>query len=193
MHESVTAADAVAVAMRAQTRVAEDTKINGVFDVQCHDADGKLLWRETVHNVVTTVGKDLMLDTTLAGSAYTVVGPFLGLISSVSFTAAAAADTMASHAGWLEAGGANAPTMSSPRGPCAWSAAASGSKALATAATYNLTGGGTLQGCFLVMGTGAVNTVGSTAGTLYSAAAFGTPQPVIAGNVVSVAYSSSLT
>lgn len=193
MQETAKPADHVSAAMAAAAGMAEGATVQGVFTMECHDADGTLLWREAFDNVVTTLGKNLLLDTTLAGSAYTVVGPYLGLISSVSFTATAAGDTMASHAGWLESGGANAPTMSSTRGACAWSAAANGAKPLSAAATYSFNGAGTLQGAFLVLGTGAVSTVGDTNGTLYSAGVFGTPQPVISGNTVSTSYTASLT
>jgi hypothetical protein len=193
MQEVAHTADSVGAAMAAGAGLVERAPIHGVFSVKCRDADGTLLWSETFDNAVTTLGKNLMLDTTLAGSAYTVVGPYLGLISSVSYTGVAAADTMASHAGWLESGGANAPTMGNTRGSCAWSAASAGVKALAAANSFALTGTGTLQGAFLVLGTGAVNTVGSTAGTLYSAGAFSTPQPVVSGNVVSGSYSAALT
>jgi hypothetical protein len=62
-----------------------------------------------LRNLVTTAGKHDMLDKYLAGSASS--GAFyMGLISSVSYTAVAAADTMSSHADWTEAGIANAPT-----------------------------------------------------------------------------------
>jgi hypothetical protein len=88
----------------------EAMSIKGTYEVWCVGPDGVEKWRDTIDNVVTTVGKNHMLDTELAGAAYTVTGPFLGLISSVSFTATAAADTMASHGGWTEAGVTNAPT-----------------------------------------------------------------------------------
>jgi hypothetical protein len=106
----------------------ENASAHGFFTVECRDKDGRLKWRDVIKNVVTTVGKNLALDTYLAGAAYTVVGPYLGLISSTSFSAVAAADTMSSHAGWLEAGGSNAPTYTGNRKTCAWSAASSGSK-----------------------------------------------------------------
>src|ERR1700744_3471828 len=70
----------------------------GTYTAWC-ERDGVEIWRDEFPNTVVTVGKNLMLDTALAGSAYTVTGPFLGLISSTSFTAISASDTMSSHSG----------------------------------------------------------------------------------------------
>ena len=83
--------------------------MRGVFRLEHRNAAGELLHAETFENTVTTPGKNLALDTYLAGSAYTVTGPYMGLISSTSYSSISAADTMSSHAGWLEAGNANAP------------------------------------------------------------------------------------
>ena len=55
-------------------------------------------WDNLAPNVVTTVGGNLALDTYLAGSGYTVTGPFMGLIGAVSYTGVPViGDTMASH------------------------------------------------------------------------------------------------
>src|ERR1700754_3993386 len=116
------AKDALTAQMWAQGALREGAKIKGHFTAVCRDRHGKILWEDEFDNLMTTVGVNLMLDSFLAGAAYTVTGPFMGLISSSSFSAVANADTMASHAGWLESGGANAPTMSSARQTCAWSA-----------------------------------------------------------------------
>src|SRR4029077_20490953 len=97
------------------TGLDEGAEAHGRYEIECIGADGKPKWRDTIDNVVQTVGKNLALDTFLAGSAYTVTGPFMGLISSTSYTAVAAGDTMASHSGWLEAGSANAPTYTGNR------------------------------------------------------------------------------
>jgi hypothetical protein len=157
------------------------------------DIPQEQVWNDVFTNVVCTLGKNVMLDAALAGSAYTVVGPFMGLISSTSYTAVAAGDTMASHAGWLEAGTTNAPTYTAPRKTCAWSAASGGAKALSASLSFAMTGSGTVKGCFIVYGTGAVNTILSTAGTLYSAGTFtGGDQPVVNGNTLAVSYSTSL-
>lgn len=150
-------------------------------------------WATEFENTVTTVGKNLALDTLLAGSAYTVTGPYLGLISSASYSAIAAADTMSSHAGWLEAGSANAPTYTRPRKTAAFNAASGGSKATSAALAYSITSTGTVKGAFLVLGTGAVTQIDSTAGTLYSAGLFaGGDRAVQSGDTLNVSWTGSL-
>ena len=171
----------------------EQAEAHGHYEFECIGADGKLKWRDTIENVVATVGKNLALDTFLAGAAYTVTGPFMSLISSTSFTGVSAADTMASHAGWLEAGGTNAPTYSGNRKTAAWSAASAGAKALSAALSFAITGTGTVKGAFLCYGSGAVNTKDSTAGTLWSAGTFTTgDKAVVNGDTLNVNYSTSL-
>lgn len=142
-----------------------------------------------VPNLVTTVGKNFLLDNGLAGSAYTA-SFFLGLISATSYTAVNAADTMASHSGWLEAGVANAPTYSQANRPtAAWSAAASGSKSLSSALTFSITSSGTVKGAFLTTN----STKDGTTGTLYSAGTFTGGDKVVAnGDTLSVSYTASL-
>jgi hypothetical protein len=173
--------------------IGEQAEAHGRYEIECRGPDGKLKWRDTIENVVCTVGKNLALDTFLAGSAYTVVGPFMGLISSVSYTATAAADTMTSHTGWLEAGGTNAPTYSGNRKTAVWSAATAGGKALSAALSFAITSTGTVKGAFLCYGSGAVNTKDNTGGVLWSAGTFSTgDKAVVNGDTLNVAYSSSL-
>jgi hypothetical protein len=173
--------------------IGEAANAHGRYEVECRGQDGKLKWREIIENVVCDVGKNLALDTFLAGSAYTVVGPFMGLIAATSFTAVAGGDTMASHAGWLEAGGTNAPTYSGNRKTAAWSAASAGAKALSAALSFAITSSGTVKGAFMCYGSGAVNTKDSAAGTLWSAGTFATgDKAVVNGDTLNVNYSSSL-
>jgi hypothetical protein len=173
--------------------IGELAEAHGRYEVECIGADGTLKWRDTIENVVCTIGKNLALDTFLAGSSYTVTGPFMSLISSTSYSAVSAGDTMASHAGWLEAGGANAPTYSGNRKTAAWSAAASGAKALSAALSFAITGTGTVKGAFLCYGSGAVNTKDNTAGTLWSAGTFtGGDKAVVNGDTLNCNYSVSL-
>jgi hypothetical protein len=175
------------------TGISEHAEAHGRYEIECRGPDGKIKWRDTIENVVATVGKNLALDTFLAGAAYTVVGPFMGLISSTSWSAVSAGDTMASHAGWLEAGNANTPTYTGTRKTAAWSAATAGAKALSASLSFAITGTGTVKGAFVVYGTGAVNTVDNTAGTLWSAGTFSSgDKAVVNGDTINVAYSASL-
>ena len=164
---------------------------HGTYTFECRDGDGNLKWTDTVENLVTTVGKNLALDTILAGSAYTAAC-FIGLINT-NASAAVIGDTMTSHAGWLEVGTANAPAYTAPRKTPAWSAAAAGSKASSSIGAFAFTSGGTVGGCFLVFGSGAVSTIDSTAGVLYSAGAFtGGSKVVATSDTLTVTYTASL-
>ena len=151
-------------------------------------------WDQHAPNVVATVGANAMLDAALSGSSYSVVGPFMGLIGAVGFTAAPViADTMASHAGWTEAGVTNAPTYTGPRKTIAWAAASGRSKSPSSAPVFSMTGSGTIKGVFIVYGAGAVSTIDSTAGVLFSAGLFtGGDQLVANTNTCSISYSTSI-
>jgi hypothetical protein len=191
--------DHAQVTMQSNVAGSETVGIEGVYHVVCKDAEGNVKWEDSFPNLVNAVGKQLMLDTLLAGSAYTTVGPYLGLINGASPTFTAA-DTMTSHAGWTEfinytVGG------SAVRGTASFSAATSSGTTpsnvttkSAAAITYTITGaGGTVGGCFLVTGSGASSTQSNTGGTLYSAGAFATAKVTTVGDTVSVTYSTTAT
>jgi hypothetical protein len=140
-------------------------------------------WADEVPNLVTTVGKNDLLDKYLAGSAYTAAF-FLGLKGTGT---AAAGDTQASHAGWSEVGGANAPAYSQGTRPApSWAAASGGSKATSAAVTFSITSSGTVAGGFLTTN----STKDGTTGTLFSAGDFsGGSKTVANGDTLSVTYS----
>lgn len=177
-------------AVMAQTAMAEHTDAPRFrYEFECYDRDGKLKWRDHFFNTVLTAGKNDLLDKYFAGSAYTAAF-YIGLISSVSFTAIVAADTAASHAGWLEAGTTNAPTFSQATRPAlAFSAASAGSKATSAAAVFNITGTGTIKGAF----TATINTLMATTGVTYSAGLFtGGDRAVLSGDTVNVSLTLSV-
>ena len=191
--------DHAQVTMQSNVAGSEAVGIEGCSHVVCRDVDGNIKWEDQFPNLVNAIGKELMLDTLLSGTSYTTVGPYLGLISGASPTFSAS-DTMTSHGGWTEftnytVGG------SAVRGTASFSAATSTGTTptnvttkSASAITYTITGGGgTVGGCFLVTGSGASATQGNTAGTLYSAGAFGTAKVTTAGDTVSVTYSTTAT
>jgi hypothetical protein len=178
----------------------ETVGIEGFYQVECRDKNGNLKWAEKFPNLVNAVGKELMLDTLLAGSSYSVTGPFLGLIGTTSPTFGTGSDTNSSHAGWTEfvnytVGG------SAVRGTAVFGAATSSGStpanitvAAASSITYAITGaGGNVTGCFLVLGSGASATLSNTGGVLYSAGAFAVPKTTTSGDTVSVTYSTTAT
>lgn len=193
--------DQATIALNANANANETVGIEGHYKVTCHDKDGNLKWEESFPNLVNAVGKELLLNTLLRTSGtYTTVGPFLGLIGGATPTFGTGSDTMTSHAGWTEftnytVGG------SSVRGTAVFSASTSTGSTptnvttcAASSITYTITGGGgTVSGCFLVTGTGAVSTQGSTAGVLYSAGAFAVAKITTAGDTVAVTYSTTAT
>jgi hypothetical protein len=175
--------------------------IGGRYEVVCRDANGNVKWEDVAENLVVAAGKQLMLDTLLRGSAYTVVGPFLGL-TKVSLTPVAT-DTMTTlvttNAGEFvnyTVGG------SAVRGTAAFGVSSSSgttpanvTTSTATGIVYTITGaGGTVYGCFLVTGTGAVSTQSNTSGTLYSEGNFsGGSKVVVSGDTLTVTYSTTAT
>lgn len=163
---------------------------SGIYTFECFDKDGNFKWRDTVKNLVTTVGKNDLLDKYLSGASYTAAW-FLGLISSVSYTAVAVGDTMASHAGWVEAGLANAPTYSQASRPApSFAAASGGSKATSAAVSFSITGTGTIKGSFL----SSVATKDGTTGVLYSAGLFTAGDKIVGnGDTLNATYTATVS
>jgi hypothetical protein len=193
--------DHAEVTMQSNVAGSESVGIEGYYHVVCRDADGNIKWEDEFPNLVNAVGKQLMFDTLLrTAGTYTTVGPFLGLISGASPTFAAA-DTMTSHGGWTEFINYQIVLNTTDRGTAVFAASTSTgttpsnvTTCAAAAITYTITGaGGTVGGCFLVTGAGAVVTKSNTGGTLYSAGAFATAKVTTAGDTVSVTYSTTAT
>lgn len=191
--EKMNAIEAAGANMVSMAGMGEHAQAEGVYTFRCFEYEnGPLLWEQTIDNVVCTLGKNLMLQTALTGSGYTVTGPYMGLISSVGWSATAASDTIGTHPGWTEAGSTNAPTFAARIAP-SFGTATGGAISTSTPVSFTMTGNGTLEGAFIVYGSGASATLMNTGGVLLSAGAFtGGAQPVNSGNVVQVTYSLSL-
>lgn len=140
------------------------------FQIECRDEYGKLKWEEEIDNLVTTAGKNDIIDKYFKGSAYT--GAFyLGLAGAGT---KAVGDTLASHAGWAEV-----TPYSGNRPAIAFGTTAAGSNT-ATAVSIAINATQTVAGAFI----GTVNT--GTAGILYSAADFGASRSVLSGDTLNV-------
>ena len=192
--------DNAVATLQANVAIPEGMTQEGFYHVECRDAQGNLKWEEEVPNLVVAIGKQLMLDTLLKGSSYSVVGPYLGL-TKVSLTPAAT-DTMttlvttntAEFINYTVGGSAVRGTAVFASSTSTGATPSNVTSSTATAITYTITGaGGTVYGCFLVTGTGAVNTQSSTAGTLYSEGNFSVAKATTAGDTVTVTYSTTAT
>lgn len=103
MKDKVQMADVCEASVSRGASHKESTSISGYYTVECYN-NGSLKWKDDIHNLVTTVGKNLTMDTVLGNSAAGAV--VMGLKGTGT---ADVADTQASHGTWLEVGGTNAP------------------------------------------------------------------------------------
>lgn len=140
------------------------------YKFECFDKNGNLKWEETIENLVTTEGKNDIIDKYFKGSAYTAAW-FLGLKGSGS---AAAGDTLASHAGWTES------TPYSGNRPAITFGTTSAGSNTATAVAYTINATATVAGAFVA----SVNT--GTSGKLYSASDFAVARGVASGDTLNV-------
>jgi len=140
----------------------------------------KPLYAEDFDNGVTDVGIHYVLDTSFRGTT-ALTSWYALLIDNASYTGVAAADTMASHSGWIE----NQDYDEAVRQTLSFSAAAS--RAISDSVSFTMNSTVTIKG----LGVNSDNTKGGTTGTLFSTALFGTPPALVAANVLTANYSLS--
>ena len=187
--EKLKATDTVSSGMTCNTKTGEDAKATGLFEIKCHDKDGNLKWEAQSKNLVVNVGLQYM-----AGSALTSVTQittwYLGLYGAGASNTPAAADTMSSHAGWTEVVAYSNVTRVAATFVTATAANPSVVTNTASPAVFNINGTTTVGGAFLTSGSAK----SGTAGTLFSAADFGSPgdRSVVNSDTLSVTYTFSL-
>ena len=186
MTDKITAPETLVASTGYNTQPNDSMSIEGYYTAICYSADGFVKWTEDIHNVVCTVGKNATLDSILGNSSQGAV--VMGLKGAGT---AVAADTMTSHASWLEVGLANAPTYSGNRPAPSFSAASAGSKATSSAVSFTITSTGTVAGCFINIGGSA--TKDTTTGILFSAGDFSSSKAVVNGDTIAVTYTATLT
>lgn len=185
MKDKVQMADVCEASVTRGASHEEATSISGYYVVECFGADGQFKWKDDIHNLVTTVGKNLTMDTILGNSAAGAV--VMGLKGTGT---ADASDTQASHGTWLEVGGTNAPAYSGNRKTPTFGAASGGTKSTSSAVVFSMTSSGTVAGCFINIGGSA--TKDDTTGTLFSAGDFTAgSKTVTSGDTLNVTYSAT--
>lgn len=140
------------------------------YDFVCLDKDGNEKWRDSIENLVTTAGKNDLIDKYFKGSSYTAAW-YCGLKGTGS---ASASDTLASHGGWSEVNPytGNRPAISF--------GTTSGGSNTASANSFSITGSATVAGAFIASANSG------TSGTLYSAGDFAVARSVVSGDTLNV-------
>lgn len=161
----VGAGDSSQSRLLARRREAARALMSGHFTTRCRGADGRIKWIDEADNIVVNVGLDYVIDVAYGGAGVqTQIHPwYLGLTDGTPTVAAA--DTMASHAGWT-----TVTTYSNATDPEFVDAnTGTGQRDNSgSVATFNINGTVTVGGTFMKDN----NTKGSATGTLNSVVAF---------------------
>jgi hypothetical protein len=147
------------------------------YEIECW-RDGTLLWVERFHNLVTSWGRDLLLDA-LFVSGHALPVWYVGLVKADGFTAYSATDTSASHAGWVESPDYGQPT----RPVCTFGTPAGGSVSNALAkAVFTMNAITQIRGAFLIDN----SVIEGVTGVLYGVGDFSVVRNVIMGDTINV-------
>jgi hypothetical protein len=167
----------------ARNAARSGVRAGGVFTIVCRDKDGNVKWTDTGHNLVVNTGLNHIRDVILL--AGTQVSTWYTGLTQGSPTIAAA-DTMASHAGWTES------TAYSEAVRQTWTGAAGATGASSNSASpsvFSINATATIGGVFLTSN----STKGGSTGTLYSGVAFtGGNRSVVNGDTLTVTYNHSV-
>ena len=187
--EKLKATDTVSSGLTCNLKAGEAAQATGLFEIKCHDKDGNLKWAAESKNLVVNVGLAYMAGTALTSVAQQTSW-FLGLYGAGASNTPAAGDTMSSHAGWTEVVAYSNATRVAATFVTATTANPSVATNSASPAVFNINGTTTVGGAFLTTGSAK----SGTAGTLFSAADFGSPgdRSVVNSDTLSVTYTFSL-
>ncbi len=179
--DSMNVGDGVSATVDRGRSLVDQMLAKGRFGIEVW-RDGKLRHAEDLCNGIVDVGMNLLLDQVFRNQSG-IATWYIALVDNGSFSAFAAADTMGSHAGWIEF----TTYSESVRQTWVTIAAAARSITNTTAATFTISGSGTLHGIFIT----SSSTKSGTAGTLWSTGALSANLPVSNGDVVKITYTVS--
>ena len=162
-------------------------RARGYWHVRCYGGKSgrKLRWEDVAHNIVTNAGLTYIQGVALLTTTQIALTSwFVGLTATAPTVAAA--DTMASHAGWTENVSYSQATRPAWSGVAGAAGAATNS---ASPAVFSANAGSTAGGCFL----NSVSTKSGTTGTLYSVVAFtGGDRTLLSGDTLNCTYAHSV-
>ena len=193
MESKAKSSDKVSGAIERFSGFREGAAGGGTFIFEARDKDGNIKWTAEAKNLTTNQGRQDMNAKYFLGSSYTAAW-FIGLVNNTPTPSYAVADTMASHAGWVETtdySGTDRATATFGTATTADPSVISNSVASGgTVATFGITGTVTIDGAFLT----ATQDNSTNTGVLFSVAAFESPgdRSVVNGDTLNVTYQFSL-
>jgi hypothetical protein len=193
MESKARSTDKVSGAIERFSGFGEGAAGGGTFIFEARDKDGNIKWTAEAKNLTTNQGRQDMNAKYFLGSTYTAAW-FIGLVNNTPTPSYAVADTMASHAGWVETtdysgtdrATADFGTATTADPSVIANTVASGG----TVASFSITGTVTIDGAFLT----ATEDNSTNTGVLFSVAAFESPgdRSVVNGDTLNVTYQFSL-
>lgn len=134
-----------------------------------------LAWTDDSFNIVTTAGKNKVLDAAFK-TGLTTPAWYVGLVDNASWTAYAAADVLSSHTGWIEGNPYTGNRKTWTAGTVSGGSVDNSGAVAAFAITATLT----VRGCFLA------DAASGTSGTLFGEGDFANARSVISGDTLNV-------
>ena len=148
------------------------------YTVTCTRPDGTISWVSEFDNLITTVGKNDLLERYFKGASYTAAF-FCGIINDVGYTGVVVGDTAASHSGWTE----STAYTSGVRPAVTWGTVSGGSLTTSAASAFTMSSAETIKGAFV----STDSLKGGTSGVLYSEGLFTSgDRAVLPGDVLNV-------
>ena len=165
----------------------DETRAHGTWRIEIFETpECKKLLRvvEIPDNMTTNDGLNHQIGVELAGTAQ-ITTWYGALIANSGYSALAAGDTMASHAGWTEDQNYSESVRQT------WTPGAVSGQQVTnpTAMTFTMNATTTIRGAFLT----SSNTKGGTTGTLFATGLFDATQALVSGNTLKVTYTYSMT
>jgi hypothetical protein len=161
----------------------------GVFHFTCFDKNGNLKWEDSAKNIVVNTGLQDMNAKYFSGSAYTAAW-YIGLVEGpASGNTYAAADTLASHAGWTEDTGYTGGDRATATFDTATTADPSVINNSGSVGVFTINATTTIAGAFLTN----IEDNTDNVGLLFSVSNFtGGDRAVVSGDTLNVTYEFSL-
>lgn len=152
--------------------------VGGHFWADHYGCDGKMIRTYRAKNGITTVALNHVLDVAMRQQSQLTWK--IGLIDNSGFDELAAADTMASHAGWTEV------TAYTQANRPLWSPGAAASKKIInnTSVQFTMSSNQSINGIFVT----SDNTKGGATGTLFCTGSFDSVASMLSGETLKIFY-----